>query len=443
MDQTAQSQEAPPQDVPSETPVETPSVDVPQGEAPPSDGPPETPPPQFPESVNPLKKFLPFIIGGLLLLIIILGGFLLFVGGASKKSATPTPPPRPSATPILLPTATIEPTLSPIASVSATITPVEVGRLAFIKDGDIYHSDFSFVTLLAKNTSPAGGNLSWSFSGRYLSWLPKVGNLTQLTVYDREKKTFYYYPESNSAAIADYSWSPSFDSFVFLTQGATYNLDSYQVSSVSAVATSLLKRSPSISQVEWVNEKTVLFRGSDGISSVNPASPSAKLLVANSSISAMSVSPDKTKILYSVTGSQKNDLYIMGIDGTGQRVLNSKPTLVDMGTTNLPESTLDKGFLPFAIWFLNAEKLLVPYQYSANLPLVGIYDLGQNSVQIIGPNALQKDDFMVDDFRLLGVRPNPLQSGTQQLTLYTLENNAKLNVVRVIPGGSSPAFFEK
>lgn len=416
---------------------------IPSSEAPPSD-PSQQPPPEFPSDAHPLKKFLPFIVGGLLLLIVVLGAVLLFAGSSSKKASNATPTPRPSATPIRQPTVVLA-TPTAIASAAATIAPAQSGRLSFIKDGDIYNSDFSAVNLFIKTTSPAGNKLSWSSSGKFLSWIPK-GMSSLLEVYNREQKksSSLSIGTGTSASLTGYSWSPTSDKLITLSNASgTYSLDLYEPASNSAVVKNILKRGILTSQIEWVKEDTFLMKGADGISSVALASPSAKLLVANPQVLSMTVSSDKTKVVYSVGNDQKSDVYTMGIDGSGQKMLTSKPASVNMGTTNLPATTLDKGFLPVALWFPKTAKLLVAYHYFSNLPLVGIYDLSVNSVQIIGPFALQNDDFMVDDLRLLGVRPNPLEAGTQQLTLYTLENNAKLNVVRVIPGASSPAFFDK
>lgn len=446
MDQPAQPQDTavpPVQDTPQEAPPleEGGQTGVPPGEAPPSDVPPESPPPQFPGEISPLKKFLPFILGGLFLFILILGSVLLFAGNSSQKGA-PTPTPRPSATPFAVPTVAVTATLTPQASPSATLTPVQTGRLIFIQDGDIYNSDFRATSLFIKPPIPAGSLLSWSTTGKFLSWLSRQSS-SQLLVYNREKKDYDNFAVSPPSTIAGYSWSPSTDDLVLLSKGTTYELSMYQVSSKSAQPKSLLKRSAPITQAEWVKDDMLLIRGSDGMSTVSLSSPSANLVAAKTNISYLRVSPDKTRIIYAVGDDTKSDLYIAGIDASSSRLLAVKPTTVDMGTTNLPSSTLEKGFLPYAVWFPKGNKLLVAYHYLTHLPLVGVYDVEKNSVQMIAPFALARDDVMVDDFRLLGVRNNPLQTGTTQLTLYTIEDSAKLNVVRVIPGASSPAVFEK
>lgn len=413
--------------------------------------PPSEPPPvQYPEG-SPVKKFLPFGIIAVVALVILVGAFSLFAGsnaGKGGKTGVPTPTHRPTATPLPAPTVPLA-SPSPAAS-SSQVTPGKIGRIAFIKDGDIYHSDLGTYSLVVKNATPAADKLSWSPSGKYLAWRPKSATATPsaITVFNREENaSFTIKPLRNTTGeVLDYAWSWDEKQLAILTRDDSYTVSLFSIATPSAPLTPLVARSTVLRQVLWTDKTAVMFTGEGGLTSIDTASGSAKVLVSGQNIQFAKVSPDGKKLLYSVGDSKKSDLYVAASDGTDSRLISSAPLRVDMGTTNLsPTLLVNGGFIPFAVWFPKGDRLLIGYHYLPNLPLVGIYNISEKSLRIIGPFALGKDDIMLDDLRLLGQRLNTTAGDVPswQLSLFTLEDNANLSVVRVIPGASSPVFFAK
>lgn len=397
--------------------------------------------PVVPES--PFKKYLPFILAGILILLLISGGLLLFSPSSTDRKAVPTPTVRPTATPF--PPPTLPMVTKPVATTSATISPAQTGRLIFIKNGDIYNSDFATFSLFLKNATPAADKLSWSPNGDLLAWRTVSQNATpsSLGVYNRKNKTTFAITPSSFSELADYAWSPDEKQLALLYHDQSFHIGLFPLSSsVSAQLTQLVNRGASIRQIVWPNESTIIFSGEDGIISLDTKNPIPKQLVNNTQVLKMKLSPDKTKLLYSLGTDQKSDLYIINTDGSNNRMIVSVPGKVDMGGTNLPATVLDKGFIPYALWFPDGSKLMVGYHYLTNLPLAGIYDLTNNSFTALTPFSLYDNDFMVDDLRLMGARVN-LQGNipSWQVAFFTLEDNAKLATVRVIPDASSPAFF--
>ncbi len=397
------------------------------------------------QPVSPVKKFLPFILGGVLILLLLSGSLLLFSPSTSSKKNIPTPTPRPTATPFP-PPPTLPVATKAVSTISATITPEKIGRLAFIKNGDIYHSDLVSVSLLVKNATPAADKLTWSPMGNFLTWRP-VSSATpsSLAIYNREKKTEEFIKPSNdlSAELLDFAWSSDEKNIAVLYRDQSYHIDLVsKTSSSSSQLIPLLNRASPIKQIIFPDSKTIIFSGDDGISSIHISSPIPKALVDNPAVLRMKLSFDKSKILYSIGTDKKSDLYIMNTDGSGIKNIPTIAGKVDMGTTNLSQIIFNSGFIPYAVWFPKGDRLLVGYHYLTNLPLVGIYDLVNNSFTAISAFSLYENDLMVDDLRMVGSRVNTFGSTPSwQVSFFTIEDNAKLSTIRVIPEANSPTFF--
>ncbi|MBI3380198.1 hypothetical protein HY029_05585 [Candidatus Gottesmanbacteria bacterium] len=399
-----------------------------------------------PQPVSPIKRFLPFILAGIFILILLLVTLTLFSSSSKTKKVAVSPTPRPTATPFA-PPPTLPMATHPVATNSATFTPVKTGRLVFIKNGDIYNSDLASISLFIKNATPAADRLTWSPMGNLLAWRPVSSTATPsaLTVFTRSSKSSITIspgsiPESE---VLDYAWSHDEKQIAILYHDQSYHIDLLdRNASSSAHLLPLLNRASFIKQIFWPNSRLIVFSGEDGIGSIDLTSPVPKLIVDNPSVQKMKLSPDKKKILYSVGSDKKSDLFIINIDGTGAISLPVTPRKIDMGTTNLPDTTLNNGFLPYALWFPKGDKLMVGYHYLPNLPLVGIYDLTNNSFTALSTIPIYENDFMVDDLRLAGARIN-ITSGipSWQVSFFTIEDNAKLSTIRVIPDASSPSFF--
>jgi len=386
---------------------------------------------------SPFKKFLPLVI--IIVVILIIGSLvLLLVAGKSrsKKVDVPsTPTARPTATPFAGQSSA---TLS-ITPTSTAITSAKIGRLAFIKDGDIYNSDLTTLSLLVKNATPAADKLSWSGSGNYLAWRSKAAvNPAGLTLYDRKKDiSFSIAPTSNlETEIIDYAWSPKEDQIVILFRDTSYKISVFQVKSTQTNVTNILIRDLPVSQLLWPKDKTIIFSGADGISSIGIGDNVPINLVSNNTVVDMKLSPVRDKLLYSVGDDSKSDLYLVNLDGTQNELINPKPAQVNMGTTNLAPQTLNNGFTPYAVWFPKGDKLLLGYHFLTNLPLVGVYDLKASSFTAISPFALSANDYMIDELRLLGAR-----NKDTQVYIFTMEEGAKLATQRVFTDASSPTFF--
>ncbi len=395
-------------------------------------------------SVSPLKKFLPFILGGVLIFLLLVGSLLLFSPTSSNKDIIPTPTIRPTATPFLPPTLPVATKV--VSTVSASIVPEKIGRLAFIKNSDIYNSDFASFSLFIKNATPAADKLSWSADGNLLAWREATASATPsaMTVFRRENKTAFSIKPSHeeNSELIDYAWSSDEKQIAILYRDSTYHIDLFKISSSSAQKIPLLSRSAPIKKLLWPNGKTMIFSAEDGVSILDIISGTPQLLADNTQVLSMNLSPDKTKLLVGIGTEKKSDLFIIKLDGSGSLRISPKAEKIDMGTTNLPAAILDNGFIPYGLWFPKSDKLLVGYHYLTNLPLTGIYDLTASSFSALSTFAFYENDLMVDDLRLMGARVNTFSSPPSwQLSFFTIEDNAKLATVRVIPEASSPAFF--
>lgn len=404
---------------------------------------------------SPFKKLIPFVIILIVLLLILLAASIITAGSKGKKDeeAIPTPTRRPTATPFNeAPTIpqVVPPTASP-SSALVSVTPVKLGRLAMIKDGDIYHSDIETYTLLLKNNPPAGDRLSWSPDGKYLAWRPKNQSATPsaVTVYSVRNGTTPQVIKPNGGAeseVFDYDWVSDESLVILHRANGLYNLSQFFLGTSSGQKVKkLISRQEPVRQISYAGNNQIIYRGVEGIGSIDIFGAAPKVLVnINKSVVNLKLSPDKSKIVYAVGDSAKSDLFIMNIDGTGNRKINPLPAKINMGTTGVNQSILEKGFVNNFVFFPQNNRLLVGYHYLPGLPITGIYDLTENSFTAVNPFILSPTDLMVDEERMLGTRIRNTDSGpTWQISLFTLEDNAKLGTIRVIPGVSAFAFYEK
>lgn len=393
---------------------------------------------------SPFKKYLPLILIAVLVLLLLLSALLLFAPNSTSKKVIPTPTPRPTATPFPPPTI---PMVTPsAATVSAKISPALIGRLIFIKNGNIYNSDLATFSLLVKNATPAADKLTWSSSGNFIAWRDSSLSATpsSMVVYNRENKaSFSIKPSIDvSSELIDYTWSPDEKQLALLYKDKSFHIDIGRISSSSAQMISLLNREASIKQILWPSDKSIIFSGEDGVNILDIGMGVPELLVDNNQVLWMGLSPDKKKLLVSIGTDKKSDLYIIKLDGSGSRKIEGVPSKIDMGTISLPDTILNNGFLPYALWFPKEDKLMVGYHYLTNLPLVGIYDLANNSFTALSTFPFYANDFMIDDLRMVGSRVNITgESPSWQVSFFTIEDNAKLSTIRVIPNAHSPAFY--
>lgn len=407
-----------------------------------------TPPPVYDSpypSPSPWKKFLPVLV---IIFILGLASFILLVIRVRISSRNtpniPVPTLRPTATPIS--SAPTIPEATPEIS-SPSSAPRQTGNLVFIKDGDIYESDFTSFSLLHKNATPAGDKLSWDRSGNFLSWRPKQTQATPsaVTVLNRNtgKVENIKTSEAPTAELINYVWSREDDKLALLTHDQSYKISIAGVSGKETNIVNLLSRVEPITDLVWGDKNFIIYLGSEGIVRLDIKGKSTKNLVGSNKILNMILSPDRKKILYSIGDKTKSNLYLINTDGSGNTIISPQQERVDMGTTDLSPDALNKGFLPYAVWFPDSTKLLVGFHYLTSLPLVGIYDLPKSSLSMVAPFIFKKEDFMIDDYRLVGarVRTTPNETPNWQLSIFTLEDNSKLGTIRMIPGASSPAFY--
>jgi hypothetical protein len=207
----------------------------------------------------------------------------------------------------------------------------------------------------------------------------------------------------------------------------------------------LVSRKEPIKQISYIGNNKIIYRGSDGIGSVDITSTTIKILInIVNKVVSLRLSPDKSKIVYAVGDNVKSDLFIVNVDGTGNKKINPLPPKINMGTTGVNQSILEKGFMNNFVFFPKSNRLLVGYHYLPGMPLTGIYNLDEESFTAVNPFSLYLTDTMVDEERMLGTRIRNTDNGpTWQISLFTLEDNAKLGIIRVIPGVSAFAFYDK
>lgn len=399
-----------------------------------------------PQNLNLPRKFNLFSLILIPIVLIVIASFLfiyLRIAGISQKKSPVSPTTVISSIPSLPPS--IPESTRIVASPAVSRSAEKIGRLVFIKDGDIYQSDLASFSLLVKTASPAADKLSWSPKGNFLTWRSKTitGLPNELAIYDRKRNAIKIIQTATvSSELKEYSWSPDENKIALLIKNSDYSISIYPVSTAASEKTAtLVNSSQPIKELVWLNENTLLYSTLSSIIS-QPLKADASELVTKDKIQYMNLSPDRKKLLYSTGDDQKSSLFIREIETEREEEIPLKPDNIDMGTTNLAPDILDKGFIPYAVWFLDSQKLLLGYHYFTNVPLVGIFNLQEKSFTAISATPLNKNDFFVDDLRLIGARVNnKLGQWEWQVSLLTLEDNAKLSTQRVIPGASSPAIY--
>jgi hypothetical protein len=398
-----------------------------------------------------LKKLLLVMVVSSVFLLSVSGVLFILVNNSVKKKANkpvviPTlAPSRAPTMPAVIPTVIASPsavlTMSPIVPSSSVS-----GRLAFIKDGDIYTSDFAKFSIFVKNRIPAGDKLAWSPKGNKLAWRPKTTTATPsgVMVYDRKKgdTTAFTLPDKFNGEVLDFSWSEDENTMAILVKDTSNRVVFSSLNSEAGKKPQTINLSSSTyKQILWSKEQTVLISGDEGISSISEQSGSPSAIIKGK-VYWMNFSPDKSKLLYSIGDNKKSDLYLANSDGSENKMIQPVPNAIDMWDTNIAKEKLAGGFIPYAIFFPKGDKLLVGYHYLTGLPLVGVYDLTLNSFKAIAPFIIYPTDAMTDNLRLAGARvSNTGQLPAWNLSIFTLEDDSKLGIIRTIPGGYSPSFY--
>lgn len=409
---------------------------------------------------SPYKRFFPLII--LLLFVVIIGsGAILLLAGKSARNGDKTPLVKTRPTPTSLPEVTLPaagiltPTEAPVspaitATVSATpaVGTEKIGQLLFIKDGDIYQSDFASYSLFVKNATAAGDKLSWSPKGNYVSWRPKtISGIPQtLTIYSvKQKSTVTFTPgNGESSTLLDYAWSPD-ESFIAMLskENARFSVSVGSVSTPSAGLVTVHERSTPIRQLVWPTDTKLFFSADNGIYLIQNREEGATAVANMADIQTISISPDTKKLLIATGDAVKSKLYILDVSSSvSAPPVQIQPQKTDMGGSGVPSSAINNGFIPYGIWFPGGDKLILGYHYLTNLPVVGIFDIANSSFKAIAPFTLYDSDRMIDNFRMVGNRVKTVSNVSNwQVSIFTLEDDAKLGVIRVIPGASSPSFY--
>lgn len=390
--------------------------------------------------VSPFKAHLPLVIMGAVLFL--LGGatLLLFFSQRTRQGSggTVTPPAvRPTATPIL---ANSQVSGAPGGSGSA-----QSGHLAVVKDGSIYRSDLNGMQRLVQPTPPAGDKLRWSRDGSFLAWRPATATATPsaLTIYRVATAQSVTFQSTGSASmeIVDYAWSPQDDLLAMVTKENGYAISIITATS-SASPRLIAARNDPIRQIIWLTSDQLLFAGSDGIGSVQINTGVTSMLVDRGPIAYMSASPDGTKLLFVRGNRIKSDIFLLRIgQGAGQQ-LALIPSAVDMGSTALSQSVLEKGFLPFALWYPDNTRLLVGYQYRPDVPLIGVYDTTKDAFTALGVFPLLRDDTIIDGDRLIAMKSKETGDTVNwSVGVFSLRDKELEKPLYEIDGASSPAYY--
>jgi hypothetical protein len=398
----------------------------------------------------------------LLLVFVLIIAVVLLISLSKKKSSlstdgvSPQPSPKqtmvaPSMTPYIVRETT--PLSQPVPSIPGGVTtgykkPENIGRLAFIRDGDIYFTDLSTDTHLYHPEIPAGDRLSWSSQGNLLAWRPKETGVPKklviFSVQTGEASTIEPVVGENGTLI-DYAWSPDEKRIVVLIHDGLYKVLSVDLGAViSQVGSVVMTKSPNrLQNVAYGDEEAVLVSGDDGILKINPKTGNIANIVT-SPVLWMHLSPNGKTIVYSEGTEEVSKLYLIGTDGNNREEVSPAPEKISMGNTGPTDISALRGLLSYAIWFPNSDKLLIAYHDKPGLPLTGMYDITGKTFTAIAPFALSPGDVMTDNLRPLGARV--VTSNTTpswQIMLFTMEDGALLSTQKVIPNAASPTFYGK
>ncbi|MDX1372662.1 MAG: hypothetical protein R3321_09340 [Nitrososphaeraceae archaeon] len=397
----------------------------------------------------PIKKYLPIIIGFIVFFIFILFLILITRRSGSNTEVQITPVPRPTATPFPL-----SPTVVVNSIPFMTVTPkptsaISIGRLAYIKDEGIFHSDFENDVLLIANDDYQRDLLRWSSTGKYLAWKEYDRQASSSSLVIRENIPDKLTREQNgNNEVYDYDFSPNDKFLVAVHEENPNKISIYFSDDLLLSSISEYENHTEIKQIIWPDDELIIFRDNSGIGSIKVSSYSGQLrspyeierILDNKAVQFISLSKDHSLLAYS-TGSQfRSELYVIGVSELTRKKLLDVPKNIDMGQTRLPFAVLNGGYTPYMFWLPDSQRLLVGFHYLRFIPLVGIYDLEDNSFKAISPFSLEKEDKMIDNFRLIGERLNRENNATQ-VNIFSLEEDNIFKISKVISGAYSPTYF--
>ncbi|OGG13399.1 hypothetical protein A3D77_04855 [Candidatus Gottesmanbacteria bacterium RIFCSPHIGHO2_02_FULL_39_11] len=352
----------------------------------------------------------------------------------------------PTVTPIVqIPTASpsvfISTTLTPTSTLTPTPGEITLGRLSYIQDKDIYNTDLKSTNLLVANETTPSGSLKWSPKGSYLSWISeRQASTSSVVVYhveQRRKKTV----EIGVQNFTDYAWSPDEKKVSILYGDTVGSFSKVFFTDEPTIFMELTIPIYPISGFKWLKNGQYLIWGSKGIYVFNIETEQLDMLVSQDGITFISISPDETKLLYSVSENENNEWYIKDLTGNTSASL-IKPQSFDFTSVNLPASYAEKGFDSKAVWFPSSDKIFLTIKYLREFPIVGMYDISSNSYSVISFFNIKNSDFMSDPYTLIGERAASKNGSMEsQIHLFTIEGQANLGLIKVIPHASSPAFY--
>lgn len=347
-----------------------------------------------------------------------------------------------SDTPAIVPTAS---TSAVISSTTPTITPTPgettLGRLSYMQGKDIYNTDLKITQLLVKNDSTPSGNFKWSPKGLFLSWVEEGTPSSQLVLYDYAKKTRKLFPLKDTQLIS-YVWSPDEKKIALLSQNKTDNL--FLVSNSDTLAVELLdiSNTQDVSDIKWLGTGKILLQRQNRISAYDFEKKTEENIVTTGAISLMSVSPDEKYLLYYATNSESSAWYLVDLTDYSSRQIMIGSGNSDLTSVNLPPTILEKGPDNKAVWFPSSDKIFLTVKYLREFPIVGIYDLSLNTFKAVSIFHLQNSDFMSDPYTLVGEREVSKNGSMEsQINFFSIEGEAKLGLIKVIPNSQYPAFY--
>lgn len=308
------------------------------------------------------------------------------------------------------------------------------GILAYIKEGDIYQGDLANTTLLLKNNPPASRKLSFSPAGNFLTWITKTdeNHLSPLvSVHNlKNKSTVYLEPVvGGKGDIIDYAWSPDEKNVATLKKDYRFAIAVWPNKPGSASVTQI-QRKEEIQQLVYLDNNTLIFSGSDGISSIDIPTGNIKQLLNSDKIQYISLSPDRKKLYYSIGDEKQVRSYILHFEEED----NTESIIVP------PQLQNEISLFPLALWYPDSRKLLLSFRTRENS--IGVYDFSQKTLQVLSPFDLGFGDSLIDDRTLLSENKIIKEGNSMgQIAVYTLDSG-KVNPVTAIEGASSPAILK-
>jgi hypothetical protein len=355
--------------------------------------------------------------------------------------------PKVSTPTIIVPSATGSQLSNNKIMVNSVPAQSKIGRLIYIKNGDIYNNDLETEKILVKCVPQAKDKLSWSPRGNLLAFRSGGEKAERLIIYDRSANSYYEMQDfvESWGHVVDYAWSPDEEKLMAVSGEGESRVNLINSRNGKLLKT-LFTNDNAIRRILWPGGNTLIIMDTRAISQLTIDNAykviSSKFIAKISNLESMMLSPHKDKLLYSVGDSLHSDLYLYEINSGTYKMVSPAPSYTDMGTTGLPANITGRGFTTDAVWFPSEDKLLVGYHYVPAAPLSGIYDLKSGAFTAVALFPFTSDDIFTDDLRLLGARYTTLGGqSVSNVSLFTLEDGAKFSVQRVIPGVSSPAFY--